>query len=324
MATRTRRPNNRSRARSQSTSSQLWQSLQLPPHVARSLFGLVLIVVGAVTLIALLFPTAILNRYVADALLPLFGQGAWLLAILLIVAGIAVERPGTLGYGSSLTLLGGLVVFIAGLGLMHLVWGHGSSNAALREGGGVLGHTLSRGLSDLISWPGAFVVLLGLVVAGVLLLFNITLRTLLTPVAGGGKMLAKAMATPARALAEGASARRAEAVANGRVSAPTATRPRGREDKLDKPERAPREAPVKPEPLAPETQSAPLSQTIWSAQLNGAAATAAEPATRATDDMDDTTPPARTWVMPTYDLLDTEGLSGGPGQRLDHARNIRI
>ncbi|HEY8136094.1 MAG TPA: DNA translocase FtsK 4TM domain-containing protein [Candidatus Limnocylindrales bacterium] len=327
MATRTRRSSSRSRARSQSTSGQLWQSLQLPPHVARSLFGLVLIVVGAVTLIALLFPTAILNRYVADALLPLFGQGAWLLAILLIVAGVAVERPGTLGYGSSLTILGGLIVFVAGLGMIHLLWGHGSRDVDLRNGGGALGAALSSGLTDLLSWPGAFVVLLGLLVAGVLLLLNITLRTLVMPVAGGGKMLAKAMATPARALAEGASTRRAEAAANTRGGTPAATRPRGREDKPErpaKPERAPREAPVRPEPLAPEPQSAPLSQTIWSAQLNGASAIAAEPAARAADETDDSQAPARTWTMPTYDLLDTEGISGGPGQRLDHARNIRI
>jgi S-DNA-T family DNA segregation ATPase FtsK/SpoIIIE len=317
MAGRTRKSSSRSASRSQSTSGQLLDSLRLPPHIARSLFGLMLIVVGAVTLIALLFPTAILNRYVADALLPLFGQGAWLLAILLIVAGIAVERPGTVGYGSSLTILGGFIVFVAALGLMHLIWGHGSSDAALREGGGVLGHTLSRGLSDLISPIGAFVVLTGLLVGGVLLLFNITLRALLTPVAGGGKMIAKAMATPARALAEGASARRAEAMARATAPAKTRLTP-------EKPVKAPRETPVKPEPPTPESQAAPLSQTIWSAQLNGASATAVEPVSTRADDLNDADPPARVWTMPTYELLGTEVASGGTGQRLDHARNIQI
>ena len=324
MATRPRRSSSRSRARSQSTFGQLWQSLQLPPHVARSLFGLVLIVVGAVTLIALLFPTAILNRYVADALLPLFGQGAWLLAILLIVAGIAVERPGTVGYGSSLTLLGGVVVFAAGLGMIHLLWGQGSRDVDLRTGGGAVGIALSSGLTDLISWPGAFVVLLGLLVAGVLLLFNITLRTLLTPVAGGGRMLARAMATPARALAESASARRADAVATQRGNAATASKVRLREDKLEKPDRAPHVAAQKPAPTAPEQTVLPLSQTIWSGPHNGTSAVAAEPAARAADGMDEAAAPARTWNMPGYELLDTEGAGGGAGQRLDHGRNIRI
>jgi S-DNA-T family DNA segregation ATPase FtsK/SpoIIIE len=293
----------------------------LPPHVARSLFGLVLIVAGAVTLIALLFQTAILNRYVADALLPLFGQGAWLLAVLLIVAGVAVERPGTLGYGSSLTLVGGLVVFVAGLGLIHLVWGHGGGDAALRAGGGALGRALSTGLSDLISPAGAFVVLLGLLVGGVLLLLNITLRTLLRPVAGGGKMLAKAMATPARALAEGASARRSGAMTNPRAAVaepPAKTRVSG-----VMAERPPREAPVKPEQTAPEAHPAPLSQTIWNAQLNGASPAAAELTARAAE-ATEAAAAVRTWIMPAYDLLETESTGARPGKRLDHARNIRI
>ena len=320
MATRTRRGSSRPRASRQSTAAQLWQSLRLPPHVARSLFGLALLVLGAVTVIALLFPTAgILNRYVADVLRPLFGQGAWLLAVLLIVAGVAVERPGSVGYGSTLTIIGGLLAFIAGLGLIHLVWGRGHGDQALRDGGGTLGNTLSLGLSDLISPIGAFVVLLGLLVAGVLLLFNITLRTLLRPVTGGGRLLAKAMATPARALAEGGSARRAEAVANPRAAAQPSARSRTREEQ---PERAPRPAPVKPEPTAPEPSVVPLSQTIWSAQLNGTPPVSAEPAWPA-DEAAAPDVPARTWTMPAYELLDIEE-PAGRGQRLDHGRNIRI
>ncbi|MEP7379473.1 MAG: DNA translocase FtsK 4TM domain-containing protein [Chloroflexota bacterium] len=322
---RTRRSPSRSRSNRQSAFGQLWQSLRLPPHVARSLFGLVLLVVGAVTAIALLFPAdGVLNRYVVDVLRPLFGQGSWLLAVLLLVAGVAVERPGTLGYGSSLTIIGGVLVFAAGLGLIHLIWGHGSDNAALRDGGGVLGITLSRGLSDLISPIGAFVVLLGLLVGGILLLFNITLRTLLTPVAGGGRMLAKAMATPARALAEGASARRAEAVANPRTAIATTAPPRTRQEK---PERAPRAAPAKPELPAPEPHLAPLSQTIWSAPLNGAAGAKpakVEPLVPTDGAALESDAPARVWSVPGYELLDTEGTGGGPGQRLDHGRNIRI
>ena len=59
-------PRRRTRAAPKST----WtQSFRVPPHVARSLIGLTLLVVGAVTLIALLFPQAgVLNRYVSDIL----------------------------------------------------------------------------------------------------------------------------------------------------------------------------------------------------------------------------------------------------------------
>jgi DNA segregation ATPase FtsK/SpoIIIE, S-DNA-T family len=149
--------------------------LPLPPHIARSLVGLSLLVLGAVTLIALLLPEAgILNRYVTEVLRPAFGQGAWLLAVLLIVAGAFVERAPKVGPGWGITAVGGLVVFLGGLGLIHLVWGEGSRPAALREGGGALGHALSSTLSDLVSPPGAFVVLLGLVLAGLILVTALT------------------------------------------------------------------------------------------------------------------------------------------------------
>src|SRR5436190_1716605 len=84
-------------------------------------------------------------------------------------------RPRAQGYGSALTIVGGLIVFVAGLGMIHLIWGHGSTDAALRSGGGLLGQGLSSQLTTLVSSIGAFVVLLGLIVAGLLLMFNTSL-----------------------------------------------------------------------------------------------------------------------------------------------------
>src|SRR5918997_1866726 len=70
---------------------------------------------------------------------PLVGQGAWLLAVLMIVAGVLIERPSRVGYGSSLAILGGVLVFVASLGLIHLILGIGQTHAALSAGGGLLG-----------------------------------------------------------------------------------------------------------------------------------------------------------------------------------------
>jgi len=255
MATRARRATPASRTRSKrATSSKTLNSFRLPPHVARSLFGLTLLIIGAVTLIALLFPqSGILNRYVDDVLRPAFGQGAFLLAALLIVAGVAIERPAQIGYGSTLAIVGGVIVFIAGLGLIHLVWGRGAGQGPLREGGGWLGNTLSSILSDFVSPIGAFVVLVGLLIGGLLMLFNVTLRGLFRPVTGGGRMLASAIATPARAIADSAATRRAETAAT--VAVPASSPPRGR-IKIEPPSR--------PDLPVPEPSSAPLSQTVWS------------------------------------------------------------
>src|SRR3954468_12567154 len=320
MATRSTRrtstSSTRSRARKPSAAQSVARSFTLPPHVARSLIGLLFLILGAITLIALLFPQAgLLNRYVDDILRPAFGQGAWLLGIVLIVAGVVIERPPESGYGSALTGVGGLIVFVAGLGMIHLIWGHGASDTALRGGGGVLGQALSALLSTLLSSLGAFVVLLGLIVAGLLLMFNTSLRALLSPVTGGGRMLATAVASA------GASARRSDGAIAIEPDPTTQPKPeRGRR------ERAVKVTPERPELPTPESTSVPLSQTIWTGRAAGAAsaatATAVADAPVATD-IDADEEPARTWNLPGFEMLDPN-VAPGRGAHLDHQRNIRI
>ncbi|MEX2547238.1 MAG: DNA translocase FtsK [Chloroflexota bacterium] len=342
MASRSSRraaPTTRSRPRSKSRKpSTPWIStFRPPPHVLRSLIGLTLIVAGAVTVIALLFPTAgVFNRYVDDLLRPAVGQGAWLLAILLIVAGVVVERPSQLGYASTLAVVGGMIVFAAGLGLIHLVWGTGLTPGALSAGGGALGSSLASLLRELLSPIGAFVVLVGLFIGGLILLLNMTLRGLLSPVAGGGRLLANAVATPARAIAAGA------AEAAGRRNAEATLQPTGpgrangnpgrmEERRSDGPARP--IPPITPMPdLAPgDQQVLPLSQTFWSggpgSSTAGGARVAATPlsatAVAMAEEEKEAAEPARVWVMPGNELLKAaEPVIGGA--RLDHSRNIRI
>src|SRR5262245_26968425 len=319
-----------------SFSERLGASLRVPPHVARSLIGLTLIVVGAVTVIALLFPDAgVFNRYVDGLLRPIVGQGAWLLAALLIVAGVLVERPSQVGYGSALAIVGGLLVFAAGLGLIDLVWGTGAGPKQLSAGGGALGNSLSSGFSDLLSPAGAFVLLVGLLIAGLILLLNVTLRGLFSPVAGGGRVIASAIATPARAIAGGA----ADAAARRGTQDTTPTPPKatgpgkpatnGKLAVADKPLDEPARpiSPIAIPDLAPADQQVlPLSQTVWSGgprTSESAPARASAVAVAVAEDEDEASQPARVWAMPGYELLQ----AAEPqitGARLDHARNIRI
>jgi len=168
----TRRKSTRS-GRSRSKNNQ---PPRVDPATLRSVAAVVLIVAGVITLIALLLPGGgILNGYVDGFLRPLFGQDAWLLGILLIVAGVLVERAPSVDYSWLTVALGGLIVFIGGQGLIHLFSGKGGSDNDLQQGGGAVGEGLSSVLSDLVSPVGAFVVLVGIVLVGLLLLFNITL-----------------------------------------------------------------------------------------------------------------------------------------------------
>jgi S-DNA-T family DNA segregation ATPase FtsK/SpoIIIE len=250
----------------------------IAPDTVRSLVGVVLLVVGAITLIGLALPTAgILNKYVADILRPSFGQGAWLLAVLLLVAGALVERAPKVGNGWGVAAIGGLVLFLGAEGIIQLLWGH-DANGRLQvaQGGGRVGEFLSGGLTDLVSVPGAYVVLLGICVAGILLLFNLTLRALLQPVASGGRAVASAASSAASATVAAARfpveerepvavpVARATAAANTVTGVgPGRARKRRDTEPLDVDADG---FPVEPEALdltPPLSSPAPISQTVW-------------------------------------------------------------
>jgi len=169
------------------------------PDTLRSIVGIVLIVLGAITLAALLLGgQGVFGSFVSDILRPAFGQGAWLLGVLLVIAGVMVERGSRLRTGWIGLSVGGLLIFVAGEGLIHLLSGRGDSAAELSAGGGRLGELMSSTLTDLVGSVGAFLVLTGMLVAGILLLFEMTLKALVQPVSTGGRAVAGLAGTPSR------------------------------------------------------------------------------------------------------------------------------
>jgi S-DNA-T family DNA segregation ATPase FtsK/SpoIIIE len=261
----------RSSSRSRSRSSK-----KSPPRVSpgtlRSIVAVILLAVGAITLIALFLPGGgILNGYVDGFLRPLFGQGAWLLGVLLLVAGVLVERAPNVDYSWITVALGGLIVFIGGQGLIHLFSGKGATATDLEQGGGALGQLLSSTLSELLSPIGAFVVLITIVLVGILLLFNITLVAFVTPFANAGRTAA-GLATAGAASAAVAVRSRGDGVDGQPAVAIPVARGRGkRRPLIDEPE------PTLPEPMP---SPAPVSQTVWTGgakRAKGTASAVAEP-----------------------------------------------
>ncbi len=250
----------------------------MSPSTLRSVVAVVLLAFGAITLIALFLPAGgLLNGYVDSFLRPLFGQGAWLLGVLLLVAGVLVERAPKVDYSWVTVALGGLIVFVGGEGLIHLLSGKGSSPADLEQGGGTVGSLLAATLSDLISPAGAFVVLVAIVLVGLLLLFDITLVAFVSPFARAGRSAAGAAG--AGAASAGAALRSRSAHDEGPdpvapvARSATAMRRRG-------PSAEP--APDLPEPLP---SPAPVSQTVWAGsawRVSGSAGGATVGATGAT------------------------------------------
>jgi len=331
----------------------------MTPETLRSVLGIGLMVVGAIVLIMLLLPAdGILNGLVAGVLRPTFGQGAWLLGVLLIVGGVMVERTPRMEPRWLVVAAGGLLVFLGGQGLIHLLSGLGGSADDLAQGGGRIGHGLSDTLTGLLSGLGAFVVLVGTVVAGLLLMFELTLRHLVHPVTvtsravAGATTAAIASASDARALkAAERDAGIAAVIRMSAASAPGATPARPGES----PGRSARagsgrgSAEPPPELPRPQPSPAPMSQTVWSAALNDAKAASAAAAGAPTaprpplappggaglmrqttlglpdppDGLDDPLPELREWVLPPVDLL-TVHKAPTPGQQPDHARNVKI
>jgi len=307
MAQRRRTPRT-SRARTRTRSGRPL----IAPQTARSIIGIVLLVAGAVTLIALFLPgEGILNRYVNGLLRPAFGQGAWLLPVLLIVAGIFVERAPNVGPTWQVSALGGAVTLFGALGLIDIIWARGTKPAQLAAAGGWIGHQLSSVLATLVSEPGAFVVLLGMLVVGILLLFNLTVRSLIAPLTSGGRALADAMAQPLE---------REVTPARGRTAA-------GR-SATDGPHL---ETP-QPDLPSPLPSPAPISQTVWAGRGGHGQAPVSAMPSRDPDApseellaVEDTPAPVgvRDWVLPPIELLDPRQ-GGKNGAKLDHERNIRI
>ena len=174
MATRRRSAPRRTRRRS----GFAFPGITLPPvnpEVVRSIIGIILLVLGAVTLIALVLPgQGRLTDWWIGSVGPWFGSLRWLLPFLLLGGGWYLEwGPGTRPQsGWGVTIVGLIVAYVATLGAVQVtaLWS-----------GGKLGRFLADLLVDPLTAPGAFVLLLAIAAVGVMLAFNLPLRDLVRP-----------------------------------------------------------------------------------------------------------------------------------------------
>ncbi|MGH2511808.1 MAG: hypothetical protein ACRDGQ_03880, partial [Candidatus Limnocylindrales bacterium] len=91
--------------------------VQVNPEVVRSLVGIAFLVVGIVTLIALLLPGhGQLTDLWAHLIAPWFGTGRWLLPPILIAAGLYIQRARGDGGRWGLALLGVVLAYVGFLG----------------------------------------------------------------------------------------------------------------------------------------------------------------------------------------------------------------
>jgi S-DNA-T family DNA segregation ATPase FtsK/SpoIIIE len=152
-----------------------------------------LLVLGAVTLIAFLPGEGSVTTWFRDTVGPWFGTLRWALPFVLLAAGWYLEwGPGkTPGSGWGLTLLGAVIAYAGLLGAASVLVPAGLRKGA---GGGLAGTFMEQGLSDMVTPPGAFVLLIALAVAGVLVAFNLRLSQLVRPMTATARWVGGAAA----------------------------------------------------------------------------------------------------------------------------------
>jgi DNA segregation ATPase FtsK/SpoIIIE, S-DNA-T family len=170
----------------------------VPPEIARSIVGIALLVLGAITIIALALPgQGALTDWWRNSIAPWFETGRWALPFLLLGAGWYVEwgpgkQPGS-GWGA--TLAGMAIAFVGFLGAFEIL---DPRFLGTERGGGRIGRFLQSVLEPLLTGPGAFVVLLAVMAIGLMLAFNLQLRELLRPVTGTARWFGSTAAASMR------------------------------------------------------------------------------------------------------------------------------
>ncbi len=176
---------------------------RLNVDVTRSIVAVILLVLGVVILVGLVLPgKGALTDWILNVIAPWFGSGRWLLPFLLIGLGVVIERAKGPRAGWGRTVVGTTIAYVALLGLIGLL-----ERAGVIEGrsGGRIGDGLAGPLAGLVSEPGAFVVLLGLLVVGVVIAVDRPVRELVAPLGRGARGIGSALATPAAGAAAKAS-----------------------------------------------------------------------------------------------------------------------
>jgi S-DNA-T family DNA segregation ATPase FtsK/SpoIIIE len=321
--------------------------IQLPDvgrDVARSLVGISLLVLAAVTLIAFLPGEGSVTTWFQQTVGPWFGSLRWLLPFLLLATGWYIEwGPGKApGSGWGLTLLGVVIAYLGLLGAASVVAPAAATRGA---GGGLVGTFMGEGLSGLVTPLGAFILLVALGIAGILIAFNLRLSELLRPATGiarwvGGTAADSIRRTPAEPQRPSGRARDG----NGTGASGSELRAGGGARGGPRVSVGPGEPPGQTGMWgdggpAPIPSAAPTSATFAPARSPGtalapaASATAVEDRPRPVRDPDDVTDASdsprprelREYVMPSLELLDeTVEIVAPGGEEALHRRTEEI
>ncbi|MGI9053227.1 MAG: DNA translocase FtsK 4TM domain-containing protein [Ilumatobacteraceae bacterium] len=185
------------RSRREQATDELREGVEGREH---ELIGVGLVVGGALLALATFFDLAgPFGRGLRALLGWLVGFGLFAVPVVLISVGVALIRRGRSASPFRLAI-GWALIGLAALGLLHVIGGpEGFSNFdELDDAGGLFGALLGEPLQALLATAGAIVVLIGVVVGGVLLVTQTSLRTMASRTGHGVGTFARPIGRAAR------------------------------------------------------------------------------------------------------------------------------
>ncbi len=300
-------------------------SIGLTPEVTRTIVSLVLLILGAVTLIALLLPgEGRLTDWWRDSIAPWFGTSRWLLPFVLLACGgwLAWRRPEVWVH----RIVAAFVAFVAFQGLIGLLVDAG---AIPGRSGGYIGNWIADVLPRLVTTPGAFVVLFIIAIVALGVALDRPLRTLAASIGralrGTGSAIVGQRPAAGDPQPAASSATGGRAVTTSKASSPGQTGIWGQRTN-DRPE-----IPTATPSAAPVSATFAPAATVGGEAAASAAAVALAPAPapeRDPDDVTDVTDAIPTSDEPPYTLPPVTALDDiAPrtgGADMDHERNAAI
>jgi S-DNA-T family DNA segregation ATPase FtsK/SpoIIIE len=317
VATRRRSTSRRSRSGGPSL-----PRVALTPEVTRTIVSLVLLIAGAITLIALLLPgEGRLTDWWRDSIAPWLGTSRWLLPFVLLACGgwLAWQHPKRWVH----RIAAAFVAFLAVEGIVSLLVEAGILTG---RSGGRIGDWLADVLSRLLTEPGAFIILAIVALGALAVALDRPLRALAATIAGAARGTGSAIIGERPAAGAGSDKRTSTAGGgNGRGPAPSKAASPGQAGIWPRDEQ-------RPEIPSPTPSTTPVSSTFAPPATVATERAAASVAVAARErDPSDVTdggdsrpasdePP---YTLPPVTVLD-DVAQGTGGTGMDHERNAAI
>lgn len=152
------------------------ERFNLNPEISRGLLAIILIILGGLSALSFFSLAGVAGQFIDSLLAIAFGQVRYIVPIILLLLAILIVKDLKYEYRPT-HWLGTLLFLLSFNGLVHIQKPAGEMwNAAMQGyGGGMAGYALGWPLATYLGYWGALIVLVGLLLASLIFLFNTSL-----------------------------------------------------------------------------------------------------------------------------------------------------